>query len=102
MPILQAGSRGDVVAQLQRVLAHQAQDRLESSPQATTGTFDASTSAAVQAFQEWNGIASDGIVGDQIWTARAGESSLEVAVGLEFLTSDKAPLPLDSQRPADH
>jgi murein L,D-transpeptidase YcbB/YkuD len=101
MPILRAESRGDAVAQLQRVLAHQAQGRWQSSPQAATGTFDASTSAAVRAFQNWNGIASDGIVGDQTWTARAGESSLEVAVGLGFLTSDEAPLTLDSQRPGD-
>lgn len=101
MPILRAGSRGDVVAQLQRVLAHQAQGRWESSPQAATGAFDASTSAALRAFQEWNSIAGDGIVGDQTWTARAGESSLEVAVGLEFLTNDEAPLTLDSQRPGD-
>lgn len=101
MPILRAGSRSDTVAQLQRVLAHHAQGRWESSPQAATGTFDTSTSAAVQAFQEWNGIASDGIVGDQTWTARAGESSLEVAVGLEFLTNDETPLPLDSKRRGD-
>jgi peptidoglycan hydrolase-like protein with peptidoglycan-binding domain len=101
MPILRTGSRGDAVVQLQRVLAHQAQDRWQSSPQAATGTFDASTSAAVQAFQNWNGIASDGVVGDQTWTARAGESSLEVAVGLEFLTNDEAPLTLHSQCPGD-
>jgi peptidoglycan hydrolase-like protein with peptidoglycan-binding domain len=42
MPILRTGSRGDAVVQLQRVLAHQAQDRWQSSPQAATGTFDAS------------------------------------------------------------
>ena len=42
MPILRAGSRGDAVAQLQRVLAHQAPGRWESSPQAATGMFDAS------------------------------------------------------------
>ena len=101
MPILRAGSRGDAVVQLQRVLAHQAQGRWQSSPQAATGTFDASTSAAVQAFQNWNGIASDGIVGDQTWAALAGESSLEVAVGLEFLINDEAPLTLDRQRPGD-
>ena len=89
MPILRSGSRGDTVTQPQRVLADQAQDRWESSPQAATGTFDASTSAAVKAFQQWNGIASDGIAGDQTWAATAGESSLEVAVGLAFLANDK-------------
>jgi len=89
MPILRSGSRGDAVVQLQRVLADQAQGRWESSPQAATGTFDASTSAAVKAFQQWNSIASDGIVGDQTWAAAAGEFSLEVAVGLTFLADDK-------------
>ena len=89
MPILRSGSRGEAVTQLQRVLADQAQDRWESSPQAAAGTFDASTSAAVKAFQQWNGIASDGIAGGQTWAATAGESSLEVAAGLAFLASDK-------------
>ena len=89
MPILRSGSRGDAVAQLQRVLAHQAQGRWECSPQAVTATFDASTSAAVKAFQKWNGISSDGIVGDQTWAATAGESSLEVSVGLAFSVNDE-------------
>src|SRR5215813_8955483 len=91
MPVLRAGSRGDAVAQLQRVLAGQAEGRWESSPLEATGTFDASTSAAVKAFQEWNSIASDGIVGDQTWTAPAGGSSLEAAVGLAFLANDTPP-----------
>lgn len=89
MPLLRSGSRGDAVAQLQRVLADQAQGRWESAPRAATGTFDASTSTAVKAFQKWNGIASDGMVGDQTWAAPAGESSLEVAVGLAFLADDE-------------
>lgn len=101
MPVLRSGSRGNAVAQLQRVLAHWAPGRWESSPQATTGLYDSSTSAAVRAFQKWNGIPSDGIVGDQTWAAPAGESSLEIAVGLEFLTNDEPPLALGSQRPAD-
>ena len=89
MPILRSGSRGDAVAQLQRVLADQAQGRWESSPRAVTGAFDASTSAAVKAFQKWNDIASDGMVGDQTWAAPAGESILEVAVGLAFIADDE-------------
>ena len=89
MPILRAGSRGDAVAQLQRVLANQARGRWETSPQGATGTFDDSTSATVKAFQQWNSIASDGIVGDQTWAAPSGESSLEVAVGLAFLSDGK-------------
>jgi lambda repressor-like predicted transcriptional regulator len=89
MPDLLPGARGDVVAQLQRVLAEQAHGRWESSPRAATGEFDDSTSAAVKAFQKWNGIASDGIVGDQTWAVPAGESSLEVAVGLKFRIDDE-------------
>jgi hypothetical protein len=89
MPVLRSGSRGDAVAQLQRVLADRAKGRWESVPLATTGEFDASTSAAVKAFQQWNGIASDGIVGDRTWAAPAGGSSLETAVGLEYLVSDE-------------
>jgi peptidoglycan hydrolase-like protein with peptidoglycan-binding domain len=89
MPILRSGSRGDAVAQLQRVLADHAQGRWQTSPQAATGTFDASTSATVKAFQQWNSIASDGIVGDQTWAAPAGRSSLEAAVGLAFVSDDK-------------
>jgi peptidoglycan hydrolase-like protein with peptidoglycan-binding domain len=84
MPILRTGSRGDAVARLQCVLTEQAAGRWASAPQAATGTFDASTSAAVKAFQKWNGLASDGIVGDRTWAAPAGESSLEAAVGLEL------------------
>lgn len=89
MPILRSGSRGEAVSQLQLVLARFAPGRWESSPQAPTGVFDASTSAAVKAFQKWNSIPVDGIVGDQTWAAPAGESSLESAVGLEFLTTEK-------------
>jgi peptidoglycan hydrolase-like protein with peptidoglycan-binding domain len=89
MPILRSGSRGDAVAQLQRVLADHAQGRWQTSPQAATGTFDAGTSATVKAFQQWNSIASDGIVGDQTWAAPAGQSSLEAAVGLAFVSDDK-------------
>jgi peptidoglycan hydrolase-like protein with peptidoglycan-binding domain len=89
MPILHPGSSGDAVSQLQRVLSDQASGRWEAIPQATTGTFDASTSAAVKAFQQWNGLTADGIVGDQTWAAAAGEFSLEASVGLTFLVDDK-------------
>jgi peptidoglycan hydrolase-like protein with peptidoglycan-binding domain/lambda repressor-like predicted transcriptional regulator len=89
MPVLLPGARGDVVTQLQRILAEQAHSRWESSPRAATGEFDDSTSAAVKAFQKWNGLASDGIVGDRTWAAPAGESSLEVAVGLKFRVDDE-------------
>jgi hypothetical protein len=89
MPLLRLGSHGDAVAGLQRVLAGEAPGRWETKPTAVTGTFDASTSAAVQAFQRWNGIGADGLVGDQAWAALAGGTSLEEAVGLEHLVHEK-------------
>jgi peptidoglycan hydrolase-like protein with peptidoglycan-binding domain len=89
MPVLRSGSRGEAVSQLQLMLARLAPGRWESSPQSPTGVFDASTSAAVKAFQKWNSIPADGIVGDEVWAAPAGESSLESAVGLGFLTTEK-------------
>jgi len=91
MPLLRLGSEGDPVAGLQRVLTEQAPGHWEISPQAVTGVFDATTSAAVQAFQRWSGIAADGMVGDQTWAAPAGDigTSLEAAVGLEHATPDR-------------
>jgi len=91
MPLLRLGSEGDPVAGLQRILTQRASGRWEVSPQAVTGVFDATTSAAVQAFQRWNGITADGLVGDQTWSAPVGDTgtSLEAAVGLEHATSDR-------------
>jgi peptidoglycan hydrolase-like protein with peptidoglycan-binding domain len=87
MPLLRNGSRGEVVASLQRVLAEGAPARWKVAPEAVTGTFDASTSAAVRAFQQWHGVEADGQVGDHTWTAPVNEAgtTLEVAVGLEHL-----------------
>ncbi len=90
MPLLRPGSKGEVVAGLQRVLAQQVQDRGKVSPETVTGMFDASTSVAVQAFQRHCGIPADGLVGDQTWAAAVGDSgSLEVAVGLEHVAGDR-------------
>jgi Putative peptidoglycan binding domain len=90
MPLLRLGSRGDSVAGLQGVLTREAPGRWETKPTAVTGTFDASTSAAVQAFQRWNGLGADGLVGDQTWAALASNTSLEDAVGLEHLADEKS------------
>jgi len=94
MPLLRLGSEGDAVAGLQRVLTEQAPGRWDVSPQAVTGVFDATTSAAVQAFQRWNGITADGLVGDQTWAAPAGDTgtSLEESVGLEHAASASPPV----------
>ena len=89
MPLLRLGSEGDSVAGLQQILTQQAPGRWDVAPQAVTGVFDATTSAAVQAFQRWNSITADGLVGDQTWTSPIGDTgtSLETAVGLEHATS---------------
>lgn len=72
-----------MVTELQKILTRNAPGRWETNPQAVTGEFDQSTSAAVLAFQRWNGISIDGQVGDQTWTAAVGDAgvSLEDAVG---------------------
>ena len=90
MPLLRLGSEGGPVAGVQRVLIQQAPGRWQVAPEAVTGVFDTSTSAAVQAFQRWSGIAADGLVGDQTWGARVGDAdtSLEIAVGLEHAVGD--------------
>jgi hypothetical protein len=87
MPLLRNGSGGEVIASLQRVLAKGAPARWNVAPEAVTGTFDASTSAAVRAFQQWHGVEADGQVGDQTWAAPVNEAgtTLEVAVGLEHI-----------------
>jgi peptidoglycan hydrolase-like protein with peptidoglycan-binding domain len=87
MPLLRNGSRGEVVAALQRVLAEGASARWKVAPEAVTGTFNASTSTAVQAFQQWHDLEADGLVGDRTWTAPVNDAgtTLEVAVGLEHI-----------------
>jgi len=89
MSLLRIGSKGDIVADLQRVLTKEAPGRWDTTPTETTGTFGNSTSASVQAFQRWNGISPDGLVGDQTWAASIGESSLEDAVGLKYIAAAK-------------
>jgi Putative peptidoglycan binding domain len=90
MPLLRNGSRGEVVAALQRVLTEEAPARWKVAPEAVTGIFDASTSAAVQAFQESHGLEADGLVGDRTWSATVNNAgtSLEVAVGLDHVVVD--------------
>lgn len=93
MPLLRLGSEGDAVTGLQRVLTERAPGRWDVSPQAVTGVLDATTSAAVQAFQRWSGITADGLVGDQTWAAPAGDTGtrLEESVGLEHAAGADPP-----------
>jgi peptidoglycan hydrolase-like protein with peptidoglycan-binding domain len=86
MPVLRLGSSGPVVAAVQEILTRNAPGRWEATPDAVTGQFDPTTSAAVQAFQSWNAIPVDGQVGDRTWTAATDDAavSLEDAAGLQY------------------
>jgi murein L,D-transpeptidase YcbB/YkuD len=87
MPTLREGTTGEVVASLQAVLAHHAPSLWEISPGDPAATFGAATADAVRAFQRWNGLSSDGVVGDTTWAASVGADgqTLEVAVGLKHV-----------------
>lgn len=92
MPMLAEGSQGEVVASLQAVLARQATSRWEASPGGVDGVFDATTTRSVQAFQRWNRLSADGIVGDDTWGASidADGQTLEMAVGLKYINETAA------------
>jgi peptidoglycan hydrolase-like protein with peptidoglycan-binding domain len=87
MPTLQVGSTGAVVTSLQTLLTNGASGQWVTTPQGIDGDFGPHTKASVEAFQAWAGVAVDGIVGDQTWSAslHAASSTLETAVGLNFV-----------------
>jgi peptidoglycan hydrolase-like protein with peptidoglycan-binding domain len=89
MPTLQVGSAGLVVARLQNVLTNGAPGQWTTGPGPIDEKFGPRTKASVQAFQAWAGVAADGIVGDQTWSAslHALSATLESVVGLEFVLS---------------
>lgn len=68
MKLIRNGASGDDVADVQR--------RLKDLGFATAvpGVFDASTQAAVRAFQQQRGLTTDGIVGDETWDALVSAS----------------------------
>jgi len=87
MPTLAQGARGDVVQQLQRILANGAPGQWRVGPGPLDGVFGARTAASVKAFQRWGGVGVDGVVGDQTWAVslHAASATLETAVGLQFV-----------------
>lgn len=89
MPLLQEGSTGDVVADLQAVLTSGASQWGGVTPQGVDGIFGPHTKAAVEAFQGWGAVAVDGVVGDQTWgvSLHAASATLESAVGLDYVTA---------------
>jgi len=66
-PMLQYGSSGKAVLELQRDL-NRIFPGYEATPLAEDGEFGPATKAAVQEFQRRVGIAADGIVGPVTWT----------------------------------
>jgi peptidoglycan hydrolase-like protein with peptidoglycan-binding domain len=87
MPTLREGSTGDVVRGLQRILTNGAPGQWHTTPQGVDGIFGPNTRLSVVAFQQWAGVAADGIVGDQTWSVslHAASATLESAVGLQFV-----------------
>ncbi|HEU5107275.1 MAG TPA: peptidoglycan-binding protein [Micromonosporaceae bacterium] len=83
MPTLKEGSSGDAVRALQQVLTAGAFGLWEKTPQGVDGAFGPNTTASVKAFQTWAGLAADGVVGQDTWTAPP--LALEFAVGLQHL-----------------
>jgi peptidoglycan hydrolase-like protein with peptidoglycan-binding domain len=87
MPLLQEGSSGAVVQNLQTLLTNGASGQWNVTPQGVDGDFGPHTKASVQAFQTWGGVMADGVVGDQTWAVslHAMNATLESAVGLNFV-----------------
>jgi peptidoglycan hydrolase-like protein with peptidoglycan-binding domain len=87
MPVLQTGSTGPIVSDLQTVLTNGASQWGNVTPQGIDGDFGPHTKAAVEAFQGWGSAQVDGIVGDQTWAVslHAMSATLESEVGLQFV-----------------
>lgn len=64
MPVLQKGSKGQIVVTLQRLLQTTGDFTAATSP-----NFGSATDAAVRSFQKRSGLIADGIVGDRTWHA---------------------------------
>lgn len=86
MPLLKTGSKGDVVRDLQEVLAAGADNGDWPSPGEVDGDYGAGTEKSVKGFQKWGKVDADGIVGDKTWAVplHATNSTLETAVGLDW------------------
>ena|SRR5579859_2645891 len=91
MPVLQQGSAGDAVRNLQIVLTQGAFGLWETTPKGIDGDFGPNTDASVRAFQQWAGCAVDGIVGQETWDAPL---ALEFLVGLRHTVRPAHPIAL--------
>lgn len=75
-PVLQEGSKGSAVVELQTLLA-----KAGFSPGTIDGDFGAKTKAAVLAFQRARGLVADGIVGPNTWAALRATSPTPSTTG---------------------
>jgi peptidoglycan hydrolase-like protein with peptidoglycan-binding domain len=87
MPTLEVGSNGAAVKSLQMLLTNGAPGQWDTTPDGIDGDFGPHTRAAVEAFQAWGGVDTDGIVGDQTWAVslHAMSATLETKVGLNYV-----------------
>src|SRR5699024_1642916 len=72
MPLLKAGSKGDVVRDLQEVLISGSEDGDWPSPGEADGDFGAETEASVEGFQEWGAAAGRAVWSVPVCGAEAG------------------------------
>jgi peptidoglycan hydrolase-like protein with peptidoglycan-binding domain len=86
MPMLHAGSHGEVVRSLQSLLTNGA-NQWGTPPGGVDGQFGPKTRASVEAFQKWGHVAVDGVVGEQTWdvSLHATSKTLETGVGLQYV-----------------
>ena len=88
MPVLREGSAGDIVHDLQTLLANGAANgQWNTGPGVIDGEFGPHTRASVEAFQNWGRVVADGVVGDQTWdvSLHAMSADLETGVGLGYV-----------------
>ena len=70
-PLLQSGSQGAAVLELQRAL-----HRAGQFHERTDGSFGKQTEGAVRAFQRAAGLSDDGVVGSATWAALTSDGSM--------------------------
>jgi peptidoglycan hydrolase-like protein with peptidoglycan-binding domain len=87
MPLLEVGSNGEIVRDLQEVLTNGAPGQWDTGPGGIDGEFGPHTLQSVEAFQKWGDVGIDGIVGDNTWAVslHAMNATLETQVGLDHV-----------------
>jgi lysozyme family protein len=86
-PIIRRGSRGEPVAELQKLLRDAG-----LSPGSVDGIFGGKTEAAVREFQQASGLEADGVVGPRTWDALIPVDDLSHASGGDETTSTSSTL----------